>query len=130
MDLVDVSRRSDTPPVVGVVGRRTTVPRSEPAVFGTPVVVLVVCSTCRRSGVTVGVDGVRVGVMVRRPSVMPQPSGWTRRPAAASVLVVPSRVVALRRASSETVGDTRRPAVAAVVPLAVGETLRPALVAT
>jgi hypothetical protein len=64
-----------------------------------------------------------VGVTVRRPSVMPQPSGCTRRPVVA-VPSVPIRVPVLRLAASAVVGDARRPLFDAA-PVVVGETRRP-----
>jgi len=126
-----VLRRS-TVPVVGVVVGRVTVPRWD---VGLSPVRRVLFSgrtvtgsiTWRRSIAVFGVVGRLVGVMVRRPSVMPQPSGSTRRPLVV-VLVVPSRESMLRRATSVPVGDARRPPFV-VTPDAVGETRRPLLAA-
>lgn len=60
--------------------------------------------------------GRSAGVMVRRPSVMPQPDGWTRRPVSVRVAWAGVRLPA-----SAGVATLRRPAVLAVV----GETCRP-----
>jgi hypothetical protein len=103
-----------TPRVVVLgVERRAAVPRSAGTsaagrrVAGSVTVVRSV--TVLRSAAVPGVGVRRSGVMVRRPSVMPQPAGSTRRSVASP------RVSTALRAASVVLGATRRPVVAAPV---------------
>ena len=59
----------------------------------------------RRRSVAV-CDGRSDGVIVRRPSEMPQPDGWTRRPEFSTREVVPRRASVLDGATRRPVVDT------------------------